>query len=101
MSHSGKRLNDTWLGLLMSTPHTGGKAGEGGGEKRNEQLGQQDVSAMQVNKRNPCTGAQLLSCTAGSSNQAGREGELLKQTPNNAIGARVLDRQRDSDKLGS
>jgi len=40
--------------------HTAGEKeeeerGERGREKTNEQSGQQDVSAMQVNKTNPCT----------------------------------------------
>lgn len=53
MSHSGKRLNDAWLGLLVSIPHNrgNGRGREGWGgerEKRNGRLGQQDVSAMRV-----------------------------------------------------
>lgn len=63
LSHSGKRLNDAWLGLLVSISHNRGKGrgrggerkGEGEREKRNERLGQQEVSAMPVNKTNPCT----------------------------------------------
>lgn len=102
MSHSGKRLNDAWLGLLVSVPQNRGKGrGRDGGrerERRNEQLG----SKMSL----PCMGIRQIQAPELSFSAV-----LL--TPATRLGGRATEAnakqrlwceyfgQRDSDKSGS
>lgn len=44
MSHSGKRLNDAWLGLLVPVAHSGAEPEEKGRKER-ERMGEREMSS--------------------------------------------------------
>lgn len=44
LSHSGKRLNDAWLGLLVSVPHSRAEPEEEG-RREKERKGEREMSS--------------------------------------------------------